>query len=368
MRSCPRASAGMTDGVTPSTDRYLYASTAGIQNSHCDTMPRLRACVSRHTRHRSFCSERGDERLSTFNAFSLHHQRLLLSLLFFAVYVSLKYIRATVVKLVLFIITCIIASHIHHMASQRETLDPEAGVAFVRVPLPTSAQVPSEQHCPEATPDNISSPADHHGSSVADAIFNFTNSIVGAGAIGLGGAIAISGGAISIALILFFGILTKLSLDLVIRLSITTPGAHGSYEDLAQVGLGTSGRILVMACKLFYSFGCLVAYIIVVKDNFAHGLQHLLYGDEVTNNGSYLDSILQSEAWTTWVLASTVILPLCLLRDMTPLASLSVVSVFSMVAIVAIIVYMFFAHPEIRQPGGSTYEKWFEIRPGVLER
>jgi amino acid permease len=255
------------------------------------------------------------------------------------------------------------------MVPQIETLDPEAGAVFA---VPTS-EVLSED-CPEATPE-ISSQGQgqgQNGSSLAGAIFNFTNSIVGAGAIGLGGAIAISGGAISIALILFFGILTKLSLDLVIRLSITTPGAHGSYEDLAQVGLGTWGRLLVMACKLFYSFGCLVAYIIVVKDNFAHGLKHLLYGDNddmtSSHNMSYLDSILQSEAWTTWVLASTVILPLCLMRDMTPLASLSVVSVFSMVAIVAIIMYMFFAHPEIQQPGGSTYEKWFEIRPGVLER
>jgi amino acid permease len=243
------------------------------------------------------------------------------------------------------------------MAPQRETLDSEAGVILV----PTAEA--SAEDCAESTHG--------HGSSLADAIFNFTNSIVGAGAIGLGGAIAISGGAISIALILFFGLLTKLSLDLVIRLSITTPGAHGSYEDLAQVGLGAWGRRLVMACKLLYSFGCLVAYIIVVKDNFAHGLKHLLYGNEVTgssHNTTYLDSMLQSEAWTTWVLAATVILPLCLLRDMTPLASLSVVSIFSMVVIVVIIIYMFFAHPEIRQPGGTTYENWFEIRPGVLER
>jgi amino acid permease len=254
------------------------------------------------------------------------------------------------------------------MAPQIETLDPEAaGALFV-----AKEEVLSEE-CPGATPEASSHSHSHshgQGSSLAGAIFNFSNSIVGAGAIGLGGAIAISGGAISIALILFFGLLTKLSLDLIIRLSITTPGAHGSYEDLAQVGLGTWGRLLVMACKLLYSFGCLVAYIIVVKDNFSHGLKHLLYGDEDTfgTHPNYLESTLQSEDMTTWVLATTVILPLCLLRDMTPLASLSVVSVFSMVVIVAIIIYMYFAHPEIRQPGGSTYENWFQIRPGVMER
>jgi hypothetical protein len=53
-------------------------------------------------------------------------------------------------------------------------------------------------------------PTIRHGSSVAGATFNFTNAIVGAGAIGLGGAVAVSGGLISIFLILFFGLLTKL--------------------------------------------------------------------------------------------------------------------------------------------------------------
>ena len=57
------------------------------------------------------------------------------------------------------------------------------------------------------------------GSSLGGAIFNFTNCIVGAGAIGLGGAIAMSGGLISIVLIVFFAIITKFSLDLVIELS-----------------------------------------------------------------------------------------------------------------------------------------------------
>ena len=211
---------------------------------------------------------------------------------------------------------------------------------------------------------------------MAGAIFNFTNAIVGAGAIGLGGAIAISGGLISVFLIMFFALLTKLSLDLVIRLSAETEGAHGSYEDLARVGLGLPGRFVVLACKFLYSFGCLVAYIVVVKDNFASALENLIYGPSTSlltdvdddHHKSWLYNILQDDVWTTWILSTCFVLPLCLLRDMTPLASLSIVSVVSMITIVAIVVYIFYAEPDVRQPGGTFYENWLEVKPGVLER
>lgn len=218
-----------------------------------------------------------------------------------------------------------------------------------------------------------------YGSSVPEAVFNFTNSIVGAGCIGLGGAIALSGGMISIALVIFFAILTKISLDLLIRLSIqhSTTAMTASYEDLAQAGMGYwKGRMLVMTCKLLYSFGCLIAYIIVVKDNFGPALKSLIYGeDTITSNlqhdgnddGEWFHWLLSKDYMVTWIVSFAFILPLCLLRDMTPLAFGSLISVASMVTIVGIVIYIYFACPDIRQePTGGFYENWLEIRPGVL--
>ena len=229
-----------------------------------------------------------------------------------------------------------------------------------------------------ASPPQQEGPEESHGepqngSTVQQASFNFTNSIIGAGAIGLGGAIATSGGLISVACILAFGWLTKLSLDLVIKLSEET-NSH-SYEELCYKGLGRIGTWIVSICKLLYSFGCLVAYVIVVKDNFASGWKHLLFsgteGDSAATNDRTDDNpiyqLLQNEELTTWVVSIGVILPLCLLRDMTPLASLSVVSVCSMFAIVLLVFYIFLAYPSIRQPSSGFYQDWLEIRPGVLE-
>jgi amino acid permease len=223
------------------------------------------------------------------------------------------------------------------------------------------------------------------GSSVAEAVFNFTNSIVGAGCIGLGGAIALSGGFISVGLVLFFALLTKLSLDLLVRLSLEVRAQHGapsrdkiSYEDLAQLGMGWPGRILVMACKFSYAFGCLVAYVIVIKDNCGPALKSLIYGINhqtptfstegfLTRLNMLFYHLLSEDAWFTWAIGLGLILPLCMLRDMTPLAFTSLVSVVSMIMIVAIVIYIYFDCPQVREPGGTFFENWIEIRPGVWD-
>ncbi|KAG7346875.1 transmembrane amino acid transporter [Nitzschia inconspicua] len=234
------------------------------------------------------------------------------------------------------------------------------------------------------------------GSSIPQAIFNFTNSIVGAGCIGLGGAIALSGGFVSIALVIFFAVLTKLSLDMLVRLSLehlrvtstttttTTPQSIQnmeklSYEDLAHLGMGWAGRVVVMLCKFSYSFGCLVAYEIVIKDNFGPALKSLIYGstsndahhhhqgDDVSSRlNDFFFDLLSENAWFTWIISAATILPLCMLRDMTPLAFTSLVSVACMIVIVAIVMHIYFDCPEVRQSGGTFYENWLEIRPGLL--
>jgi solute carrier family 38 (sodium-coupled neutral amino acid transporter), member 11 len=229
-------------------------------------------------------------------------------------------------------------------------------------------------------------PSIEGGSSLPDAVFNFTNSIVGAGCIGLGSAIALSGGFISVFMVIFFAILTKLSLDLLIRLSLdpsltaSTPfSSHNheklSYEDMAQLVMGRAGRMVVMLCKFSYSFGCLVAYVIVIKDNCGSALKSLIYGshrgethvdDFPSHLNNFLYNLVSQNVWFTWIISSTTILPLCMLRDMTPLAFSSLVSVACMIMIVAIVIYIYFDCPDVRQGGGTFYENWIEIRPGIL--
>ena len=209
-----------------------------------------------------------------------------------------------------------------------------------------------------------------HGSSVGGAIFNFSNSIIGAGAIGLGGAIAKSGGIISIASIIFFAFLTKLSLDLLIRLSVETSGGSSlmSYEDLAYKAYGKLGKSSVILSKGAYAFGCLVAYVIVVRDNFGPAIKNLIFGEDVSGS-SLVYQFLGSPFLMTWTVSTLVMLPLCLLRDMTPLAGLSVVSIASMFVIVGIVAYLYFDDPGslIRHSGEGRERDWFKVEFGYLE-
>jgi amino acid permease len=231
------------------------------------------------------------------------------------------------------------------------------------------AQGPSSRA--HSTPTHEGANFEQHGSSIPAAIFNFTNCIIGAGAIGLGGAFSASGGLISVVSLLGFGILTKISLDMVIQLSVEHSHHNASYEELALLSYGRIGWASVITSKTLYSFGCLVAYIIVVKDNFATALLHLLVKDPASDSSSMIVRVTRHDDAITWALSICVIFPLCLLRDMTSLSSLSMISVVSMVFIVVIVVYLFLVNPnhEIRQaPGGNVYQEWLVIRPGFVER
>jgi amino acid permease len=155
-------------------------------------------------------------------------------------------------------------------------------------------------------------------------------------------------------------------LDLVLQLSLEQ--GVKSYEDLGFQGFGRLGQLMVLSSKLLYSFGCLVAYIIVVKDNLGPALLSLVFGKHTS--ASPVFHFLQQSEWVTWIVSFVVILPLCLLRDMTPLASVSLVSVLAMVLIVGIVIYLFLLNPneEIREKGTTMYEDWLEIRwAGYLE-
>jgi hypothetical protein len=132
---------------------------------------------------------------------------------------------------------------------------------------------------------------------------------------------------------------------------------------------------------------------VVIKDNFGPALKSLIYGNSKNDDGHDIEEdydfginvdvtagedilsriniwfryLLSQNALFTWAVSLVFILPLCLLRDMTPLAFTSLVSVASMAMIVGIVIYIYFDCPEVRQPGGSFYENWVEIRPGVLD-
>jgi amino acid permease len=192
----------------------------------------------------------------------------------------------------------------------------------------------------------------------------------GAGCIGLGGAIAQSGGLISIIAICIFAFLSKYSFDLVVSLAVETQGEHSSsYESLGYATYGSTGKLIVIVSKGLYSFGCLVAYIVIIKDNFSLAITHLMYGTTDGDQSSgWLQSVLGNQDLVTIIMCLTIMLPLSLLRDLAPLERFSAFKITVVLFIVVIVIYLFFnLSGEIDNDTGFV-EHWIVIRGGAFER
>jgi amino acid permease len=205
------------------------------------------------------------------------------------------------------------------------------------------------------------------GSSVIGASFNLTSSIVGAGCIGIGGAIANSGGLISLVIIIFFADLSKRSYDLVISLAIEAQGS--SYENLGFVTYGSTGQLVVILSKGFYSFGSLVAYMVIVKENFSSAVTHLVYG-VIDDENDNLQSWLSNQNFVTILLSTAVMLPLSLLRDLTPLERFSAIKIVAVLLIAVIVIYLFATSgaDQMQSETNQFVERWLCIYNGIFER
>ena len=167
-----------------------------------------------------------------------------------------------------------------------------------------------------------------------------------------------------------------------------------SYESLGTIAYGTPGRVAVMLSKTLYSFGGLIAYLIVVKDNFGSALVHLIYGDILdrvnssdsaiifsdlgassNTDNDWFCSLILNDNVVTVILSTVVMLPLCLLRDMTPLSKFSVASILAMAFIVVIVIYLkvMLSESESESETENThvynfYNDWVEVKFGIFQR
>ena len=180
-----------------------------------------------------------------------------------------------------------------------------------------------------------------------------------------------------------------------------------TYEELGHAAFGSIGRLSVLLSKALYSFGCLIAYIIVVRDNFGPAIRRLTSGSPSLNFVDYdnFDAIffqwesnnevdcdglgdvtmidtdrcqhnvtvgesngsnwMQDDSFLAFWVSALVILPLSCPRTMEPLAKFSFVSILSILFLVLAIVYLYFTC--IDPAGGETeevsfYDNWIKIR------
>ncbi len=149
---------------------------------------------------------------------------------------------------------------------------------------------------------------------------NFMNGVVGAGIIGLPGALNEAGFALGVFLCILVAILSAWT----IRLLAEVGAAHGvySYQDLSQRAFGPAGYYLVCAFQGLFAFGAMCSYLVIFADTVPTVLR------EVTTWGSTQPAAV--DRTTILVIGSlSIMLPLCLIRQYAQLAKFSVIKFFA---------------------------------------
>ena len=153
------------------------------------------------------------------------------------------------------------------------------------------------------------------------ACFNFVNSIVGAGIIGLPFAIKESGFAAGVFLLLFVGWLTYKSVKIIVSCGVKVN--RRSYEGLCEFCFGKCGFIVVSFFMFIFAFGAMCAYLVIIGDTVPLFLSAL--------------GINSERNVVIGLFAVFIILPLCLLRDMAALSWSSSLSISADVVLVSIV-------------------------------
>lgn len=140
---------------------------------------------------------------------------------------------------------------------------------------------------------------------------NMVNAIVGAGIVGMPYALNNAGFLMGVFLLCLVGYLTDKSLRLIVDLASFHPRlAHLgvlTYEDLMKVPFGQRGFHFIMLSVSILAYGCMVAYLLVIKDT----LPAVMGITEDAGSGNFFEAEL-----VMLVSSSVLILPLCMMRDM----------------------------------------------------
>lgn len=204
---------------------------------------------------------------------------------------------------------------------------------------PPLQQPPPQLATPDAPPKIPPGLAGYEGdddpkkekSSISFTSFNYINSIVGSGVIGMPYAIHQSGVAMGLIILLVVAVVTDAALCLMIAAARTAQVT--TYQELVRASFGRPGFVLATGLQFLYPFISLISYNVIVGDTLRIVLIRL--------TGLSSESVL---AQRTFIMATSTLLitlPLSLYRNITHLCKVSLASVVMIAAIALAMVIRF---------------------------
>ncbi|XP_058792720.1 putative sodium-coupled neutral amino acid transporter 11 [Phymastichus coffea] len=153
-------------------------------------------------------------------------------------------------------------------------------------------------------------------SSLPLASFNFINSIIGSGVIGIPYALHQAGFGLGMFLLIIVAVLTDYSLILMVRSGHLC--GEMSYQGLMRASFGRPGFYILTALQFVYPFIAMVSYNVVVGDTVTKVL--------IRVTGLEPDSFLVRREVVILLATLLVVIPLCLYRNVAKLAKISFLS------------------------------------------
>lgn len=175
-------------------------------------------------------------------------------------------------------------------------------------------------------------PKNSSDSGIYGAVFNLTTSIIGAGIMALPATMKVLGLILGIMLIFLMGILSEISVELLVRFSVQCKAS--SYGEVVQTALGRPARILSEICIIVNNAGVLVVYLIIMGDVMSGSIRHMGVFDQWLGHGFW-----DHRKLLILVVLVIFLAPLCALDkidslSLTSAASVALAVVFVLVAFV----------------------------------
>ncbi len=172
---------------------------------------------------------------------------------------------------------------------------------------------PTRGNTSVCNPDENTNTSGEGDSSIFGAGFNFINSIVGAGIIGIPIAIKECGLFFGIFLVIFVAILINHSTIMIIECGIVAKKLN--LEELCRHLFGVHGYNVCALSMFVFAYGAMIAYTIIIGDTVPIALNFFIGEDAPGRTAVMLIS------------GCCIILPLSMLRDMSSLSSTSLISI-----------------------------------------
>ncbi|XP_017340501.1 sodium-coupled neutral amino acid symporter 2 [Ictalurus punctatus] len=194
----------------------------------------------------------------------------------------------------------------------------------------------SQNFLPSYTQGNKKYEVEYHPgtASFGMSVFNLGNAIMGSGILGLSYAMANTGIALFVILLIAVSIFSLYSVHLLLKTA--NEGGSMVYEQLGQKAFGLPGKLAASCSITMQNFGAMSSYLYIVKYELPIVIKAFIDNEEVWySNGDYL----------VLLVTLIIILPLSLLKNLGYLGYTSGFSLLCMVFFLIVVIYKKFQIP-----------------------